>query len=61
MGDNFRNSEGFEVKERDTNIPVANSRDEEIQNRMDYDTLLNKNQKLKHPKRNVQRHENALL
>lgn len=50
LDDSLRNSEGFGLKERDTNIPVAYSRDEEIQKRKEYDTLPNKNQKLKHQK-----------
>lgn len=50
LDDSLKNSEGFRLKERDTNIPVAYFRDEEIQKRKEYDTLPNKNQKLKHQK-----------
>lgn len=41
LDDSLRNSEGFGLKERYTNIPVAYSRDEEIQKRKEYDTLPN--------------------
>lgn len=50
LDDSLRNLEGFGLKERDTNIPVAYSRDEEIQKKKEYDTLPNKTQKLKHQK-----------
>uniref|UniRef100_A0A8W8MTB2 DUF7869 domain-containing protein n=1 Tax=Magallana gigas TaxID=29159 RepID=A0A8W8MTB2_MAGGI len=51
LGDNLRNSEGFGLNEGDTNnIPEGYSRNEEIQKRMEYNTLLNNNQKLKHQK-----------
>lgn len=51
LGDNLQNSEGFGLKERETNnIPEGYFRDEEIQERMEYNTLLNNNQKLKHQK-----------
>ncbi|XP_061190168.1 uncharacterized protein LOC133198027 [Saccostrea echinata] len=50
LSDSMRGSSGFGLKERDSNVPVSYSFQEEKQRREEYDKLPNKHQKMKHQK-----------